>query len=490
VGDRGLRTRAARAIARATGDSPRLIGRAASGFGLVTVVTALTAVGSALFARQQSAAREDVLQAYSDDLTHAFQAEIAAEKMVSIGSGYLRSPQPELMARLRDGESDLQDALDALNHPGLSVTERDLLARARRSAGEYQRLFDGVIAAATSEQLPARAAELRERLLPVRAQLGERLEALVAYRRSLQDHARRVAGHMASRAFALMVGLAGLGVALSLLLAYAFTRGLGLIHAREQESLRRAQTEAAAREELVGMVAHDLRNPLSAIAMKAALIQRLSNEPGTRGQAESIANLTGRMSAFIEKLLQAATVDAGRLAVSSRRTAVASVIDATMETFAAIAAEKSVTLAHETARTDLVFWGDPERIAQVLANLVGNAIKFTPAGGTVKMTAVESGFHTRFEVRDTGPGIATQHIPRVFDRFWRADTAGRGTGLGLYIARGIVESHGGRIWVESRVGAGSAFIFELPLASGGAEMTARSIAPASEVEASTPTVHH
>ena len=101
----------------------------------------------------------------------------------------------------------------------------------------------------------------------------------------------------------------------------------------------------------------------------------------------------------------------------------------------------------------------------MLSNLVGNALKFTPEDGRITIRAVESGFHTRIEVRDTGPGIASQHLPRVFDRFWKADAEGRkGTGLGLYIAKGIVETHRGRIWVESRVGAGSAFIFELPFA--------------------------
>jgi signal transduction histidine kinase len=136
-----------------------------------------------------------------------------------------------------------------------------------------------------------------------------------------------------------------------------------------------------------------------------------------------------------------------------------------MDTFGALAAQKSVTLEQEVSPGGLRFWGDPERIGQLLSNLVGNALRFTPEGGRVTIRAVESGFHTRIEVRDTGPGIASQHLPRIFDRFWRAEGGGgKGTGLGLYIAKGIVESHRGRIWVESRVGMGSAFIFELPIA--------------------------
>jgi signal transduction histidine kinase len=136
-----------------------------------------------------------------------------------------------------------------------------------------------------------------------------------------------------------------------------------------------------------------------------------------------------------------------------------------METFGTLAAEKSITLELDLANRDLAFWGDPERIGQVVSNLVGNALKFTPEGGRITIRAVESGFHIRIEVRDTGPGIASHHMARVFDRFWKADAGGRkGTGLGLYIAKGIVASHRGRVWAESRVGAGSAFIFELPIA--------------------------
>jgi signal transduction histidine kinase len=101
----------------------------------------------------------------------------------------------------------------------------------------------------------------------------------------------------------------------------------------------------------------------------------------------------------------------------------------------------------------------------VLANLAGNAIKFTPAGGSVTIEAVAAGDELRFSVRDTGPGIPEAERPRLFDRYWQPTrTAAKGTGLGLYIARGIVLAHGGRIWVDSRVGAGSTFSFTLPVA--------------------------
>jgi signal transduction histidine kinase len=205
---------------------------------------------------------------------------------------------------------------------------------------------------------------------------------------------------------------------------------------------------------------------LGAIILKAMLIEKGMDDAKLRRHAGSITAIATRTEAFIQKLLDAASIEAGRLSLAYRRCAVGDLLDATTETFGPLAAEKSITLELHGGNRGLAFWGDPERIGQVLSNLAGNALKFTPEGGRVTIRAVESGFHTRIEVRDTGPGIASQHLPRVFDRFWRADGEGRkGTGLGLYIAKGIVETHHGRIWAESRVGAGTAFIFELPIAA-------------------------
>lgn len=306
---------------------------------------------------------------------------------------------------------------------------------------------------------------LRDRLIPAREELGARLEELVDHKRQLQDAARRAARRMDAHTFALTGAIGGAGVLLSVLLAWGFTNHLARMYGREREAAARAARAAAAKEDLLGIVAHDLRNPLGAIILKATLIDRRTAETDSRRHAESIVAIATRTEAFIQRLLDAASIEAGRLSVSWSRGRIADVLGATLDTFGALAAEKSIALDQDVRRGELCFWGDAERIGQVLSNLVGNALKFTPEGGRITIRAVESGFHTRVEVRDTGPGIASQHVPRVFDRFWKADAEGRkGTGLGLYIAKGIVEKHHGRIWVESRVGVGSAFIFELPIA--------------------------
>jgi signal transduction histidine kinase len=107
---------------------------------------------------------------------------------------------------------------------------------------------------------------------------------------------------------------------------------------------------------------------------------------------------------------------------------------------------------------------DRERLLQVLNNLVGNALKFSSAGGTVRVSAERAENGVRLSVSDTGPGLDSADLPCVFDRFWKGETGGKkGTGLGLHIAKGIVEAHGGRIWVESRLGHGCQFHFTVPL---------------------------
>lgn len=402
---------------------------------------------------------------YAGDLTHAFQAQLAAERMVAVGRWFSYSSDPELMRRLRSAEAALDNALSALDRADVSSRERDLLTESRTAAARYRDVFDDLLEKGRERDPTSMATAFRETLLPARADLGARLEDLVAHKEALQAAGRRAARRMDAQTLAFMVGLGALGVTLSLILAWAFTRHLGHIYDRERESAVRATRASAAKEELLGVVAHDLRNPVGAIALKAALIDRGTDEERTRKHAASIGNLATRVEAFIQTLLDAASIEAKRLSVTWKLCSVADLITTTMETFSTLAAQKSVTLEQDLGRGGLAFWGDRERIGQVLSNLVGNAIKFTPDGGSVTIRAVESGFHARFEVRDTGPGIVSQHLPHVFDRFWKADIEGRkGTGLGLYIAKGIVEGHRGRIWVESRVGTGSAFIFELPIA--------------------------
>ncbi|WNG39192.1 PAS domain S-box protein [Archangium violaceum] len=229
------------------------------------------------------------------------------------------------------------------------------------------------------------------------------------------------------------------------------------------------ETERAVRlrDHIVAVVSHDLRSPLTAINGAAALLKR-TPDLGERAasiqrQADIISRSVERMGRLISDLLDAARIEAESLSLSPQETPVDSLLEEVSDTFEPLAHERSIQLVVERTTSGCRSFVDRGRIAQVFSNLVGNALKFTPAGGKVSVFIEDCDQEARFCVKDTGPGIKEADLPHVFDAYWQAEhTKGTGAGLGLAIAKGIIEGHGGRIWVESAPGAGAAFYFTLP----------------------------
>jgi PAS domain S-box-containing protein len=237
----------------------------------------------------------------------------------------------------------------------------------------------------------------------------------------------------------------------------------------ENARLYRASVQATQlRDHVLGVVAHDLRNPLSTILMQAAALKRPGPEPDRRSQKprEVIQRAARRMNRLIQDLLDVALMEAGQLILERARLSVSGLIVEVVEMQRPLAASGSIELRAEVDSDVPEVWGDRDRLLQAFENLISNAIKFTQAGGRITAGAASKGDDVVFWVADTGGGIASENLPRVFDRFWQATRAGRqGAGLGLLITKGIVEVHGGRIWVESTVGSGSTFFFTIPRAS-------------------------
>jgi signal transduction histidine kinase len=238
-----------------------------------------------------------------------------------------------------------------------------------------------------------------------------------------------------------------------------------LRHAVERQLLVDAARRATdARDVVLGVVAHDLRNPLATIKMCAAAL-------GAAPDAAQAAELSGVvrhaaewMERIIRDLLDVTAIEAGRLAVDRAPVDPLAVVERAHEQFAPLAAERGVRLVVDVdGALPPTVHADDARLLQALGNLLGNALKFTPAGGTVTLHAAPAGDGVRLAVRDTGPGIPPDHLPHLFDRFWQArETRRAGAGLGLTIAQGIVQAHGGRIAVRSAVGAGAEFAFDVP----------------------------
>jgi signal transduction histidine kinase len=231
---------------------------------------------------------------------------------------------------------------------------------------------------------------------------------------------------------------------------------------------RTAELEEAlrARDDTLAVVSHDLRNPVSTVGMGAThLLEVALPEERRREQIRAIKRAAERMNRLIQDLLDISRIEAGRLSIALSRQQVPALMEEAREMLQPLADERDIRLWIDVPPDTPAIRADHDRFLQVLSNVAGNAIKFTPEEGEVRLSATAGSGVVVFTVTDTGPGIPHDQIPYIFDRFWQGTrTVQKGAGLGLAIARAIVEAHGGRIWVESEEGIGSAFSFTVPVA--------------------------
>jgi PAS domain S-box-containing protein len=236
----------------------------------------------------------------------------------------------------------------------------------------------------------------------------------------------------------------------------------------ENARLYRASGQATQlRDHVLGVVAHDLRNPLSAILLQADALKRRGLEPERRSQKprEAIHDAVNRMNRLIQDLLDVALMESGQLAIQAARLSARELIVGAVDLQRPLASSSFLELRVDVDDDVPDVWGDRDRLIQVFENLIGNAIKFTEAGGRITVGATSGDRDVVFWVADTGSGIASEDLPQVFDRFWQATRARRqGAGLGLQITKGIVEAHRGRVWVESTLGLGTTVSFTIPKA--------------------------
>lgn len=232
---------------------------------------------------------------------------------------------------------------------------------------------------------------------------------------------------------------------------------------------RAAQRAAQARDDVLAIVSHDLRNPLHTIVLSASYLAEvfLGDLPEVAlQQTQVIKRAVDRANSLIRDLLDVSSIEAGGFAVETEPISPDTLVNDAREEMSPTASAARVNLVCRADEDLPDVMADRERLQQVFSNLIGNAIKFTPAGGLIEVTAVSDGpFSVRFTVRDSGPGISEDNLPHIFDRFWQArNTTRTGAGLGLAIAKGIVEAHDGTIHAASEVGRGAEIGFDLPTA--------------------------
>jgi PAS domain S-box-containing protein len=221
-------------------------------------------------------------------------------------------------------------------------------------------------------------------------------------------------------------------------------------------------TDRKRRDDVLAIVSHDLKNPLGMIKASAALLHKHGDDQTAR-LTETMLRSADRMQRMIDDLLDMASIREGRLSMKFGRTQIESLIEEALRLHETIAQEKKITVRRELALAESV-WCDRERVLQVLSNLLGNALKFCGDSDTITVRGTIHDGRAEISIADTGPGIPREELPRLFDPYWSAARhVSKGTGLGLYISRGIIEAHGGTIAVASEPGAGSTFTFTLPL---------------------------
>lgn len=246
-----------------------------------------------------------------------------------------------------------------------------------------------------------------------------------------------------------------------------------LLHLEREQTdrdllLERHRSDALveSRDDFLAIVSHDLRVLLGGIALSAfTTLNRAGDAPELqpfRDEAQRTQRYVARMNRIVGDLLDVVSLDAGTLAVQPANHDAAEIVRELAELFTPLAAAAGVTLRCSVSDDSILGRFDHARVVQVLANLINNALKFTGAGGSIDVEVRAEGAFVAFSVRDTGPGIAAERLPTIFDRFARGERGPVGLGLGLYISRCIVEQHGGTLRVASEPGVGSTFTFTLP----------------------------
>jgi PAS domain S-box-containing protein len=247
------------------------------------------------------------------------------------------------------------------------------------------------------------------------------------------------------------------------------------LYKESQQALSQREDAVHSREEVLAIVSHDLRGPLSTIGLNAELLEQTYPAPDSTKRLEAIHRSAARMEHMIDDLLDVATIEAKGLSLHYAIEDAERIVTTVIEAHEAAAAGKGITLTQDCALASVRLSCDRERIERVFTNLIGNSLKFCTSGAAISVRGKVVHGEVAFSVEDTGPGIPAEQIPHLFDRYWTAHHARgtKGAGLGLYICKGIVEAHGGRLWVDSVVGRGTTFFFTLPLPASTTERPSR-----------------
>ena len=442
-----------------------------AGHAIALFLTIGTAVTAIVALHVTGSAEEHVARQLASDLAAVERLPYVAERVVASSRAYLLTGEPQYQAHRDDALDDLRRDLRALASRPLDMAAMQRTAEVERAANDYVASSEAVARQRLDTGDPRQNIPFfEETLRPKRDAFDASVEELANHESRILESWLVQARDVAGRAEIALALASGFAIASSLALALIVMRRLAGQYERMRIATETATKAATARQEILAVVSHDLRNPLGAIQIASTLLE-MPDDAGKR-QIAAIRTAADRMQHMIDELLEAARAESRTLELHRELCDARELLARTNELFEARASAKPLRLRCEAApapkegtfgglRPAKVF-ADRERALEILSNLVGNALKFTPPGGEIRVTAVPRDREVLFQVADNGPGIEPDQLAHVFDRGWQGRRQRGSLGLGLYICKHLVEAQGGQIGVDSVLGEGTTMWFTLP----------------------------
>jgi signal transduction histidine kinase len=405
--------------------------------------------------------KDEVALDYSERLLDVERLFLAAEKQVSSSRGYLLFKNQEMLLKVEEAREEFDLYRTQLEREVTTDQGRQYLSQITEVNREYQLVVDRLLKLRMQNDLQAIRDVFVDELSPKREELYQLLRDFEAYKKNLLEQVRAESVLAAQQGWRHSLIM---GVMASLIIPF-----LAWLLYRALMQRQQAQAQVKMRQDVLASVSHDLKNPLWTILIGAGLIKQKApdNESGRllKQLADKIKNAGDSMNALIEDLLSLASIESGSLPIKQQVFEASTLAEEAHQMLQMLAQPKKITVNYQFLSPPALLEADYQKLLRVLSNFIGNAVKFTPEQGEIKLR-VEAGQGEQliFAVSDTGPGIAPENLQHVFNQFWQAQaTAHQGSGLGLAIAKGIIDAHSGEIWVESQLGQGATFYFSVPL---------------------------
>ncbi len=447
--------------------------RILAGLGVILAVPVVVGVLVVSGLREIQSKDQWLVDVHGPALVQAERLRYFAESEISNSRGFLlNGDRRDFLSKVSESRANFLEILNLMesqvlpDHRPMLPERKEIFRQIRDFESQYHEAIAASFQLREAEVPLERILEInRVHALPARLGLDSALDKLVDTETRFLLETREKSRQTMTR----IQKSLGFVFGASFLIVAILTFWILRLFRRNQSLLNDTRKAVAARDEVLSVVSHDLKNPLAAIDLGVQMLLRnKAAAPAHQAIARRIASAVKSMKSLIQNLLDSAKFESGHLTLERAEHGIRDTLSELLTIQEPLANDRSIHLEVELPDPGLTASFDPERIGQVLSNLVGNAIKFTRPGGTVRVRTEPSVEGICFSVSDTGPGIPAEQLPRIFDRYWQArETARYGTGLGLAIAKGLVEAHGGRIWVESAVGSGSTFYFTLPRAPAG-----------------------